>query len=150
MVIQRNTVPALFGGSLFDSPALRRFLQFEEFEVSKYPPVNVDIVKPRDEESEPFYKLTMAVAGFAKKDLTIRCDGSIVKISGERPDEKEVSDEYEFVETRLNQLASRSFERAFTFGSVPVEVRNAKCKDGILTADIHLIKPPEGNLIPIK
>ena len=132
----------------FESPFFKRFLNtFEEFEVEKYPPTNVDIVRPKT--GEPYYRLEMAVSGFTKKDLTIRVDGSMVSISGERLKEVDSSGDDE-IENVQHQIASRKFARRFTFGNVPVEVKNATCKDGMLRLEVHFARPPEGELVPIK
>ena len=131
----------------YHEPALLKLFrdQFSEVENTKYPPANADLVKPSD--GEQYYLLRVAVAGFSKEDLTIRCDGSIVMISGE--DTSDYRPEGEVTEV-LRQMATRKFSRAFTFGSAPVEVLNAQCKDGILSLEVHYARPPEGTLVPIK
>ena len=149
----RSRFPAPLGSgfpfdTMFDSPFFKRFASnFEEFEVTKYPPVNVDFVKPSDEEADPFYRFQMAVAGYSKEDLQIKVDGSIISITGEKSSSEETE---EAVENILSQMAFRKFTRSFTFGSMPVEVRSAKCVDGVLSLEVHFLRPPEGELITIE
>ena len=130
-----------------EGPLFQRFTSTcEEIETTKYPPTDVRFIEPDD--GNPFYIIEMAVSGFSKKDLTVTCESSIVKISGSKL--KDIKEESLPKEQHiLKQMATRKFTRGFTFGSAPIEVKKAKCKDGILYLEVHFISPPEGDTIPI-
>jgi molecular chaperone IbpA len=94
-----------------------------------YPPY--DLLK-LDEDT---YKLSIAVAGFSKDDISVTVeDGSLV-IKGEIT---EITD----AEVVHKGIASRKFVRSFALGEY-MEVTGADLKDGMLNISIDRIVPEE-------
>ena len=93
------------------------------FEADGYPPYNIE----RLAENE--YRITMAVAGFAKDEFKIEAKELALLVSGEKkPDDKE--------RTFMHRgIAARSFERRFQLAD-HVEVKGAELKDGLLHIDL--------------
>ena len=93
------------------------------FEADSYPPYNIE----RLAENE--YRITMAVAGFAKDEFKIEVKESALLVSGaKKPDAKE--------RTFMHRgIAARSFERRFQLAD-HVEVKGAELKDGLLHIDL--------------
>jgi molecular chaperone IbpA len=93
------------------------------FEADGYPPYNIE----RLAENE--YRITMAVAGFAKDEFKVEVKESALLVSGEKkPDDKE--------RTFMHRgIAARSFERRFQLAD-HVEVKGAELKDGLLHIDL--------------
>ena len=93
------------------------------FEADGYPPYNIE----RLGENE--YRITMAVAGFAKDEFKIEVKEIALLVSGEKkPDDKE--------RTFMHRgIAARSFERRFQLAD-HVEVKGAELKDGLLHIDL--------------
>ena len=148
-----NLLP-LLSGYPFNSPLFRDF--FEAFPVDnipKYPPTNIELVAsdPDDVEAvhdfDPYVEVTMAVAGFTKKELTIEVKDSKVTVSATGTNDEKVQGITR--KSLVQQMAKRGFSNTVEFAA-PVEVQNAKCKDGILTFEVHFVKPPEGEFITIK
>ena len=92
-------------------------------EADGYPPYDIE----RLAENE--YRITMAVAGFAKDEFKIEAKESTLLVSGEKkPDDKE--------RTFMHRgIAARSFERRFQLAD-HVEVKGAELKDGLLHIDL--------------
>lgn len=101
----------------------------ERFTSQTYPPHN--IIRKGDENT----LIELAVAGFAKDDLTISLkDGDLV-IKGHQPDLTPEED----VSFLHRGLARRNFEKAFRLNET-VEVNGVDLKDGILRIYLeHLI-----------
>jgi molecular chaperone IbpA len=93
------------------------------FEADGYPPYNIE----RLGENE--FRITMAVAGFAKDEFKVEVKESALLVSGEKkPDDKE--------RTFMHRgIAARSFERRFQLAD-HVEVKGAELKDGLLHIDL--------------
>jgi molecular chaperone IbpA len=93
------------------------------YEADAYPPYNIE----RLGENE--YRITMAVAGFAKDEFKVEVKESALLVSGEKkPDAKE--------RTFMHRgIAARSFERRFQLAD-HVEVKGAELKDGLLHIDL--------------
>ena len=96
-----------------------------------YPPYNIE----RSDENH--YRVTVAVAGFAEKDLGIEvCDG-VLTITGKR--EGEAGQKASF----LHQgIAGRAFERSFQLAE-HVEVRGARLENGLLHVELERVIPEE-------
>jgi molecular chaperone IbpA len=97
-----------------------------------YPPYNIE----RNDENN--YRVTLAVAGFAEKDLSVDVKDRVLTVTGRR--EAEASD-------RQNPLlyqgiAGRSFERSFQLAE-HVEVKAARLENGLLHVDLERIVPEE-------
>jgi molecular chaperone IbpA len=97
-----------------------------------YPPYNIE----RTDENH--YRITLAVAGFAEKDLSIEVKEGVLSVQGKREVETaNVPKHY------LHQgIAGRSFERRFQLAE-NVEVRGAQLENGLLHVDLERIVPEE-------
>jgi len=102
---------------------------------SGYPPYN--IVKTGDN----VYVISIAVAGFDKKDLEVTQDGNKLTVTGTAPEQDET------VEYLHRGLAGRSFERQFQLAD-HVEVTDVRLELGVLNVYLEQIVPDE--LLPRK
>jgi molecular chaperone IbpA len=97
-----------------------------------YPPYNIE----RSDENN--YRVTLAVAGFAEKDLSVDVKDRVLTITGKR--------ESETVEKQSSLLyqgiAGRSFERNFQLAE-HVEVKAAGLENGLLHVDLERVVPEE-------
>ena len=102
-----------------------------------YPPYN--IVKKDDEH----FSIELAVAGFSKKDISIKKEKEVLSVEGKQED----SDQ-EYVH---RGLASREFRRSFTLAD-DVEIVGAELTNGILSVSMERVIPEEDKpqLIKIK
>jgi len=97
-----------------------------------YPPYNIE----RTDEDN--YRVTLAVAGFAEKDLAVDVKDRVLTISGKRED---AADQPQAA--LLHQgIAGRAFERSFQLAE-HVEVRCARLENGLLHVDLERIVPEE-------
>ena len=94
-----------------------------------YPPYNIE----RADENN--YRVTVAVAGFAEKDLNIEVRDGVLTVEGKRdPDDKA---------TYLHQgIAGRGFQRQFQLAE-HMEVRGARLENGLLNVDLERVIPEE-------
>ena len=102
---------------------------------TNYPPYNV--VKEDDEH----FTVELAVAGFAKKDISVTKEKNLLIIEGKVEDA-----EKEFVH---KGLASRAFKRSWTLAD-NVEIDSAELKDGILAVSLVKVIPEEDKPVSIK
>ena len=116
--------------SLFNSPFLLGFDQFERTidRISKlssdsYPPYNIEQTSPNS------IRITIAVAGFNKKDLDISLEGNQLQIRGSR-DDNEVDRIYIH-----RGIATRQFQRNFILAE-GIEVVEASMDNGLLFIDL--------------
>jgi molecular chaperone IbpA len=102
-----------------------------------YPPYN--ILKVDDEH----FTIELAVAGFSKKDISIKKEKEVLSVEGKQED----SDQ-EYVH---RGLASREFRRSFTLAD-DVEIVGAELTNGILSVSMERVIPEEDKpqLIKIK
>ena len=117
--------------SVFNSPF---FLGFEQFErtidrISKlstdsYPPYNIEQI------STNLLRITIAVAGFDKKDLEINLEGNQLQIKGCKDDDD--NSERIFVH---RGIATRQFQRNFILAD-GIEVEGASMENGLLSVDL--------------
>src|SRR5215469_8091892 len=92
-----------------------------------YPPYNIE----RSDENN--YRVTVAVAGFAEKDLAIEVADGVLTVTGKR--EAAAAPAY------LHQgIAGRAFERKFQLAE-HVEVKGAKLEHGLLHVDLERVIP---------
>ena len=96
---------------------------------TNYPPY--DLLK-LDEDT---FKLSLAVAGFAKNDIDVSVDNGTLIIKGEIVD---ITD----AEVVHKGIAGRKFTRTFALGEY-MEVTGAEMKDGMLHINIDRIIPEE-------
>ena len=116
--------------SLFNSPLLLGFDRFEEAleRVSKspadgYPPYNVEQTGPDS------LRITLAVAGFDEKDLSIQVEDRQLVIRG-RQSEDAAGRVY------LHRgIAARQFQRSFVLAD-GIEVLSARLEAGLLSIDL--------------
>ena len=87
--------------------------------VNSYPPYNIE------KRGEDRYGITMAVAGFNEKDLTITVHHDRVTVAGRKEENTEES------EYLYRGIASRAFERSFRLAD-HMKVTGAEMKDGLL------------------
>ena len=118
------------------SPLFRSMIGFDRLsnaletayrsEPGGYPPYNIEVSGEND------YRITMAVAGFAEKDLSIEVKENILTVSGGRAEESERP------ETRYlyRGIANRSFERKFQLADY-VRVVDARLENGLLHVDLR-------------
>ena len=94
------------------------------FDGDGYPPYNIERLGDNE------YRITMAVAGFAKDEFNVEVKEQTLIVGGaKKPDDKE--------RTFLHRgIAARSFERRFQLAD-HVEVKGAEFKDGLLHIDLQ-------------
>lgn len=97
-----------------------------------YPPYNIE------RSDDTHYRITLAVAGFGEKDLSIEVKEGVLGITGQRDDtEKSEAKGYLY-----QGIAGRSFERRFQLAE-HVEVKSAKLENGLLHIDLERVIPEE-------
>ncbi len=116
--------------SLFNSPFLLGFDDFERTidKISKlssdsYPPYNIEQI------SECTLRITIAVAGFEKKELDISLEGNQLAIRGCRLDSE---NERIFIH---RGIAARQFQRNFVLAD-GIKVNGASMENGLLSIDL--------------
>ncbi|HKW52251.1 MAG TPA: Hsp20 family protein [Stellaceae bacterium] len=115
--------------SLFNSPLLLGFDQFERAldRVSKaasdgYPPYNVE------QTGENSLRITLAVAGFARDDLSVQIEDNQLVVRGKQTDDKD--------RVYLHRgIAARQFQRSFVLAD-GIEVAGAALDNGLLNVDL--------------
>jgi molecular chaperone IbpA len=94
-----------------------------------YPPYNIE------RSDDTHYRVTVAVAGFGEKDLTVEVKDDVLTVAGKREDAAKPS--------YLHQgIAGRAFERSFRLAE-HVEVRAARLENGLLHIDLERQVPEE-------
>jgi molecular chaperone IbpA len=95
-----------------------------------YPPYNIE----RSDENN--YRVTLAVAGFAEKELSVEVHDGVLTVTGKRGGETTPS-------AYLHQgIAGRAFERQFQLAE-HVEVKAARLENGLLHIELERIVPEE-------
>ena len=131
--------------SVFNSPLLLGFENFERVldKASKasaegYPPYNIEQI---DEAS---LRITLAVAGFSLKNLSVTIEDNQLVIRGRQPEE---DTNRVFIH---RGIASRQFQRAFVLAE-EIEINGASLDNGLLSIDLERILPePDIRTIKIK
>jgi HSP20 family molecular chaperone IbpA len=124
--------------SLFNSPLLLGFDHVERVldRVAKstndgYPPYNIEQV------SENRLRITLAVAGFARSDLTVTVEENQLIIRGKQQDDP--------TRTFLHRgIAARQFQKSFVLAE-GIEVVSASIDNGLLNID--LVRPQPATLV---
>lgn len=94
-------------------------------EAGGFPPYNIEVT------GEDKYRISMAVAGFSRKDLDLSVKESILTVSGSRRDESgDAKCHYLY-----RGIATRNFERQFQLADY-VRVVDARVEDGLLHIDL--------------
>jgi molecular chaperone IbpA len=94
--------------------------------VPAYPPYNIE------RTGENAYRISMAVAGFSEKDLSIESREDTLTVKGEKSDS---TPEERNTEVLFRGIAARSFERRFQLAD-HVKVVNASLENGLLHIDL--------------
>ena len=103
----------------------RLFSMLDGFEAAPgYPPYNIERTGEND------YRISVAVAGFGEKELSIEAKENTLTIKGE----KQVTDE-QTGEVLYQGIAARAFERVFQLADY-VTVKNASLENGLLHVDL--------------
>ncbi|MCV0393867.1 MAG: Hsp20 family protein [Rhizobiaceae bacterium] len=97
-----------------------------------YPPYNIE------RTGEDAYRITMAVAGFDDKELSIEAHRNVLTVKGEKTDQTEG----EGSEVLYRGIAARAFERRFQLAD-HVDVVGAALKNGLLHIDLKRNIPEE-------
>jgi len=121
--------------SLFSSPYLLGFDDFERIldRAAKsandgYPPYNIERVARAEDAPEKF-RITLAVAGFARDELEITVEDNQLIIRGRQVDDGS--------RAYLHRgIAARQFQRAFVIAD-GIEVKNARLENGLLAIDLE-------------
>jgi molecular chaperone IbpA len=90
-----------------------------------YPPYNIE------RTGENAYRVSVAVAGFAERDLNIEVKENTLTIRGE----KETKTDEHKGETLYQGIAARAFERVFQLADY-VQVKGASLENGLLHVDL--------------
>jgi molecular chaperone IbpA len=98
-----------------------------------YPPYNIE------RSDETHYRISIAVAGFAEKDLTAEVRDGVLTVQGKRNEEGERTEGSGYL---YQGIAGRAFERRFQLAE-HVEVKGAKLENGLLHVDLERIVPEE-------
>ena len=131
--------------SVFNSPFLLGFEQFErtidrisKLSTDSYPPYNIEQI------SSSLLRITVAVAGFDKKDLEINLEGNQLQIKGFKNEDKEDK-------IYLHRgIATRQFQRNFVLAE-GIEVEGASMDNGLISVDLSQpINSEESKKIEIK
>jgi len=103
-------------------------------QVQGYPPYNIE------RSDETHYAITLAVAGFAEKDLTVEVREGVLTVTGKR-DEPEQTEQTPrgFL---YQGIAGRAFERRFQLAD-HVKVSGATLANGLLTIELKREIPEE-------
>ncbi|MFT4654431.1 MAG: molecular chaperone IbpA [Patiriisocius sp.] len=105
-----------------------------------YPPYNIELL------GEDKYRITMAVAGFAKDDVIIEVQENTLKVTGNKDAEKSdasahTSGEKTHQRKYLHKgISERNFERKFQLGD-NVKVLAADLQHGMLHIDLERVVP---------
>lgn len=130
-----------------DSSLLNKhFIGFDEFfnsmeritqkeEKNQYPPYSIY------KNGENTFVISLAVAGFKKKELQIELKAKILSIVGRKEKQPEATEYY------YRGISNRNFARNFTLAD-DVEIKSATLEDGIL--DIVLIRDMKKNVKTIE
>ena len=98
-----------------------------------YPPYNIE------RADETHYRISLAVAGFAEKDLNVEVKEGVLTVQGKREGEKETPRDKHYL---YQGIAGRSFERRFQLAE-NVEVKGAQLENGLLHVDLERLVPEE-------
>ncbi len=91
-----------------------------------YPPYNIE------RTGENTYRITMAVAGFDEKELSLEAHAHVLTVKGEKSEEDIGNGQSEYL---YRGIAKRAFERRFQLAD-HVEVQSASLKNGLLHIDL--------------
>ena len=117
------------------SPLFRSMIGFDRLssalenayrsEPGGYPPYNIEVSGEND------YRITMAVAGFSEKDLSLEVKENILTVAGTRGDDDDKERRFLY-----RGIANRSFERKFQLADY-VRVVEARLENGLLHVELR-------------
>lgn len=128
------------------SPLYRSFIGFDHLasmidtaskneKQTAYPPYNIELL------AEDKYRITMAVAGFSKDEVSIEVQENTLQVVGTKADkgatEPSNTQERKFLHKGISE---RSFERKFQLGD-HVKVLAADLENGLLHVDLERVVP---------
>jgi molecular chaperone IbpA len=124
------------------SPLYRSFIGFDHLasmidtasrneKQSTYPPYNIELL------AEDKYRITMAIAGFAKDEVSIEVQENTLQVIGTKADKEASNTERKFLHKGISE---RSFERKFQLGD-HVKVLAADLENGLLHVDLERVVP---------
>jgi molecular chaperone IbpA len=93
---------------------------------SNYPPYDIE------KSGEDSYRITIAVAGFARDEIEVIANQNLLTVSARKPEITEASETPRYVH---RGIATRAFERRFQLADY-VQVTAADVADGLLTIDL--------------
>lgn len=102
-----------------------------------YPPYNIELL---DEDK---YRITMAIAGFAKEDVIIEVQENTLKVAGNKTADQTSGPEAPKAKDRKylhKGISERNFERKFQLGD-NVKVLAADLQHGLLHIDLERVVP---------
>jgi molecular chaperone IbpA len=128
------------------SPLYRSFIGFDHLasmidsaskneKQTAYPPYNIELL------AEDKYRITMAVAGFAKDEVSIEVQENTLQVIGVKA-VKESADSTNKEERKFlhKGISERSFERKFQLGD-HIKVLAADLENGLLHVDLERVVP---------
>jgi molecular chaperone IbpA len=128
------------------SPLYRSFIGFDHLasmidsaskneKQTTYPPYNIELL------AEDKYRITMAVAGFAKDEVSIEVQENTLQVIGVKA-VKESADSTNKEERKFlhKGISERSFERKFQLGD-HIKVLAADLENGLLHVDLERVVP---------
>lgn len=126
--------------TLSSEQLLRHFIGFNvtNANASSFPPHNIEKL------SEYHYRLTLAVAGFAREDISMYVHQGTLTISGQKPEQGAPSDSFIY-----QGIAFRDWNRQFNLGEY-IAVADAHMENGLLVIDLIREVPEELKPQPIK
>jgi molecular chaperone IbpA len=98
---------------------------------STYPPYNIELL------GDDKYRVTMAIAGFSKDDVSIQVEENTLTITGTKKAEEKENKERKFLHKGISE---RNFERKFQLGD-HVKVLAADMENGLLHIDMERVIP---------
>ena len=99
-----------------------------------YPPFNFEQL------DDTHFRVTFALAGFTKNELTVSVKENWLTIEGDKVEEKEDEDSTKFFHHK--GIANRSFKRVVQLAS-DIVVKGATMENGLLVIDLEKVIPDE-------
>lgn len=102
--------------------------------VDNYPPHNIEILGADE------YKISLAVAGFSREELSVKAKEGTLTISGSKAEKPKSSDESQEDDTKYPMFAHKGisfkpFERKFKMAEY-VTVKSSQYENGLLTVNL--------------
>jgi molecular chaperone IbpA len=128
------------------SPLYRSFIGFDHLasmidsaskneKQTAYPPYNIELL------AEDKYRITMAVAGFAKDEVSIEVQENTLQVIGVKAARENADSSNKEERKFLHKgISERSFERKFQLGD-HIKVLAADLENGLLHVDLERVVP---------